>query len=86
MIVELFYSPGCDKCAAEQASLKAAALKAVDGLEWRELNVLDELDYAVELGVLTLPAIAIDRKLVFASLPTPERLREALIGRTARTA
>lgn len=86
MIVELFYSPGCDKCAAGQASPKAAAPKAVEGLEWRELNILDELDYAVELGVLTLPAIAIDRKLVFASLPTPEQLREALIARTARTA
>ena len=86
MIVELFYSPGCAKCAAGQASLKEAALRAVEGLQWRELNILGELDYAVELGVLTLPAIAIDGELVFASLPTPEQLREALIARTTRTA
>lgn len=86
MIVELFYSPGCTSCAAAQASLKAAALGAVESLEWRELNVLDELDYAVELGVLTLPAIAIDRELVFAFLPTVEQLREAIKRRTAGAA
>ena len=79
MVVELFHAPGCKKCEQAQADLKAVALRAVDGLEWRELNVLDALDYAVELGVLTLPAIAIDRKLVFTALPTPEQLRKALI-------
>jgi predicted thioredoxin/glutaredoxin len=83
MKVELFYSPGCKECAAAQASLKVAAQHAVEGVEWSELNVLDELDYAVEVGVLTLPAIAVDGELVFASLPTPEQLREALVRRTA---
>ncbi len=79
IVVELFHAPGCKKCEAAQADLKAVALRAAGGLDWRELNVLDALDYAVELGVLTLPAIAIDRKLVFTGLPTPEQLREALI-------
>jgi thioredoxin len=79
MIVELFYSPGCARCAASQAELKAVALETIEGLTWREVNVLDELDYAVELGVLTPPAVAIDRELVFASLPTPTQLRRALL-------
>lgn len=85
MLVELFQSPGCRQCALAQASLKAVAL-AMEGLEWRELNVLHELDYAVELGVLTLPALAIDRELVFAGLPTLQQLREALIRRTSGVA
>ena len=84
MKIELFYSPGCQECAAAQASLKAAAQQAVADLEWRELSVLDELDYAVELGVLTLPSIAVDGELVFSSLPTPKQLYEALKRRTAR--
>ena len=83
MKVELFYSPGCKECAAAQASLKTVAQQAVEGLEWNELNVLDELDYAVELGVLTLPAIAVDGELLFTSLPTPEQLRKTLIRRAA---
>lgn len=78
MKVEYFYSPGCGKCAAARASLKAAAQRAVEGLDWRDLNVLDELDYAVGLGVLTLPAIAVDGDLVFSSLPTPYQMGDVL--------
>jgi thioredoxin-like negative regulator of GroEL len=84
MKIEVFYSPGCKECAAAQANLKAAAHEANARVEWRELNVLDELDYAVELGVLALPAIAIDGKLVFSSLPTPRQLRKALNKHIAR--
>jgi len=84
MKVEVFYSPGCQECAAAQASLKAAAQEANARVEWCELNVLDEFDYAVELGVLTLPAIAIDGKLVFSSLLTPQQLRKVLIGCTVK--
>jgi thioredoxin-like negative regulator of GroEL len=86
MKVELFYSPGCSRCAAAQASLRTAAEQAVGTLEWREINVLDALDYAVELGVLTLPAIAVNGELVFSALPTPAQLREALIRRATGNA
>ncbi len=47
-------------------------------IEWREVNVLDELEYAVELGVLSMPAIAIDGELVFKSHPSARKLRDAL--------
>lgn len=86
MKIELFVSRGCRLCAAAQASLKATAQQAVAGLEWREVNVLDELDYAVELGVLTLPAIAVDGQLVFSSLPTAQQLRDALTRRMTKEA
>lgn len=78
MKLELFYSPGCVRCAEARDDLKSAALKIVPELDWRELNVIDELDYAVELGILTLPAIAIDSELVFSTLPTKRRLCAAL--------
>lgn len=53
-------------------------------VSWREVNVLEELDYAVELGVITPPCIAIDGELVFPKLPSVEKLREELAGRLAR--
>lgn len=81
----MFFSPGCVECAAARASLKDAAEKASSNIEWRDVNVLDELDYAVELGVLTLPSIVVDGELMFSSLPTPRQLREALIRREGRT-
>ena len=74
--VELISAHGCAKCAAAKDALKRAALETAGGaIEWRDVDVLAELDYAVDLGVLTLPAIAINGKLVFSSLPTPEQMR-----------
>jgi len=84
MKVELFYTPGCDKCADGKETLKATAERLVPDVVWRELNVIDELDYAVEVGVLTLPAMAIDGELVFSSLPTPRQFRRELTMRMKR--
>ena len=81
MKVEMFVIPGCSECAAARARLRAAAQKVAKNLEWRELNVLDDFDYAVELGVMTLPSIVIDGELVFSSTPTVAQLRDALIER-----
>lgn len=82
MKIELFYSPGCGRCAESRDGLKAAALRLAPALEWRDVNVLEELDYAVQLGILTLPALAIDGALVFPSLPTERQLQSALTKRT----
>jgi thioredoxin 1 len=82
--LELFYSPGCARCAEARDGLKAAALSVVQDLDWKELNVLNELDYAVELGVLSLPAVAIDGELVFTSLPSQRQLCKALAARRGK--
>lgn len=73
MKIELFYTPGCAKCAGATTALKAA-VETVPGVEWCEVNVLDEIERAVDLGVLTLPALAVDGVLVFTALPTAEKL------------
>ena len=86
MKVELFYTPGCEKCADSKDELRALATQLVPDLVWRELNVLDELDYAVEVGVLTLPSIAIDGEVIFSSLPTPRQLRRELTKRIGKGA
>ena len=69
MKVELFYTPGCEKCADNKDKLRTVATELVPDLVWRELNVLDELDYAVEVGVITLPSIAIDGEVLFSHCP-----------------
>jgi thioredoxin 1 len=76
--VELFYTEGCCRCAAARDGLKAAALETAPHMTWREVNATEELDYAIALGVLTLPSVAIDGELVFSSLPTPAQLVRAL--------
>ena len=84
MKVELFYTPGCEKCADNKDKLRTVATELVPDLVWRELNVLDELDYAVEVGVITLPSIAIDGEVLFSSLPTCRQLRRELIKRLGK--
>ncbi len=85
MKIELFYTPGCQKCTDASDGLKSAAEELIPGVVWRELNALDELDYAVTLGVVALPAVAIDGTLVFSSLPTCRQLRRELTKRIAGT-
>ena len=78
MKLELFYAKGCEQCASGREKLKQTAMEADPELQWIELDVMDNLDYAVELGVLTLPALAIDGSLTFTSLPTPKQLIDAM--------
>jgi thioredoxin 1 len=86
MRIELFYAPGCKECVTKKEGLKVAAKNLIPGLLWHEMNILDEIDYAVELGVLTLPAMAIDGEVVFSSLPTSGQLKRALIKRINKEA
>lgn len=86
MRIDLFYTPGCAKCVGNKEALRATAKKLIPNLIWHEINILEEIDYAVELGVLTLPAIAIDGEVVFASLPTSKRFERELVKRIGKGA
>lgn len=81
MKVELIYTAGCEKCIAARDELKAAAGGVVHNLVWREVNVLEEFDYAVQLGVVTLPSIAIDGEIIFTFLPSGSQLRQEITRR-----
>ena len=85
--VEVFSSPGCGKCAQAKSVLKAIAEElGQDKITWRDVNILEEMDYAVELGVMSSPAIAIDGKLIFSSLPSTAKLRAELQKHLAQSA
>jgi thioredoxin 1 len=80
--VEVFSSPGCGKCTQAKSMLKSIVEEMGQGrITWRDVNILEEMDYAVELGVMSSPAIAIDSALVFSSLPSPDKLRAELSKR-----
>lgn len=80
--VEVFSSPGCGKCGhAKEVLKKLVAELGGNSITFREVNILEELDYAVELGVLSTPSIAINDELVFTSLPSAKKLRNELLRR-----
>jgi thioredoxin 1 len=83
MKVELFQVPGCSSCSDVRDVLRAAAEKAIPGVLWREVDPTREFDYAVQLGVLSLPSLAVDGELVFSSLPTATQLDAELKRRAA---
>lgn len=85
MKVEVLRSGGCAKCQRELPGLRAAALTVDPGVDWRELDIVQAIDYAVALGVLRPPALAIDGELVFSALPTPRVLAAAMQARSAAT-
>ncbi len=77
--VDLFWASSCNRC--QQAKLEVKnTLKQLKNnrLIYRELDVLEEIDYAVEVGVLKTPSIAINGKLIFSSLPSKQNLLSAI--------
>ena len=77
--IEVFSSPGCSKCGhAKELLRKMVAEMDQKRIVWREVNILEELDYSVKLGVLSTPAIAIDNELVFSGLPSSRKLQAYL--------
>lgn len=82
--VEVFSSPGCSKCTQAKNLLREIVETMGQGrITWREVDILAEMDYAVMLGIMATPAIAIDGKLMFSSLPSPDKLRYELSRRLA---
>ena len=79
MKVEVFATPGCSTCAQSRDALQAVVEAfGQDKVTWREVNVVDAIEYAVELGIVVPPSIAIDGELVFPTLPTATTLKNEL--------
>lgn len=84
ILVEVFASPGCSKCGRTKKVLQAIAADIGDGrVELRQVDVIEELDYAVRLGVRSTPAIAFDGRLTFTGLTPARDLRAELQRRLA---
>lgn len=78
MKVEVLYAPGCSKCMRELPALRAAAASVVAELDWQEIDITQVIDYAVELGVMKPPAVAINGKLAFTALPSADEMANAM--------
>lgn len=77
--IELISTFTCSRCEKAQKDVQNM-IKAFnnDDILYSEVNVLKQLDYVVQLGVLKTPAIAINGKLIFRSIPTRSQFQQAL--------
>ena len=83
--VELFTAGFCSRC----RSARTALVRAIEDLgqeqfELRLLDVVEEIDHAVEVGVRATPAIAVDGELVHPARPTVDKFRILLRDHLAR--
>lgn len=77
--VDIFTSSSCSRCAKAKAQLQQLIKElGPEQFEYREVNIIDEIDYAVEMGVLNASAIAINGTLAFAISPKAQTLRNKL--------
>lgn len=77
--LEFFYSPYCSRCHKTRVQMQAlSASWSQEGVRFREINVLEDLDRAVAVGVLQTPALAIDGRLVGGGITSPKALEKLL--------
>ena len=85
--VEVLTASGCHRCQKARSLAKETIAELGDKrVQYREVNVVEEIDYAVQLGVLSTPAIAINGELLFQALPARAELRHAILIRLAAPA
>lgn len=80
MKIELFFAASCNHCAAVRAGLRAAA-ESLPDVHWSEVDISKEPMRAVDAGIVSTPALAIDGDLVFGTSPTADALKAAIEAR-----
>ncbi len=76
--LELFSSPACGKCDQMKKKLQAVADQSEGRIEFTVVNILQEMDYALQLGVLSTPCIAVNGNLLTLGLPDMDELKKIL--------
>lgn len=83
MSIEFFFAGGCSACARARQALRETA-ESTGQVTWEEIDIAKNPNRAVDVGVMSTPALAIDGSLVFKSVPTPSELRTAIIARIGK--
>lgn len=82
VVVEVLTASGCSRCKQARTLAKEVIDELSDSrVHYREINVVDEIDYAVRLGMMSTPAIALNGELVFPAPPSKTKLRQAILNR-----
>jgi thioredoxin len=85
ILVEVLTASGCGRCQQTKKLAKNVIAEFNDArIQYRELNVVEDIDYAVKLGVMSTPAIALNGELVFPGPPSRDRLYQAISARLAK--
>lgn len=70
-------TPGCAHCASAKKAAEAIKTDYPD-LQIKEIDLIDEPEYAMQYSVMTAPGIVINGKLEFTGGVTENQLRKKL--------
>lgn len=86
VLVEVLTASDCGRCQKTKTLAKEVIAELNDSrVCYREINVVQDIDYAVQLGVMSTPAIALNGELVFASPPSRAKLCQAILQQLGRS-
>ena len=77
--IEIFCAPNCNRC-GRTVSLVQEVVEALNNelVDWRKVDIVEELDYAVELGIRATPSIVINHQLIFTASPDKQTLKQTI--------
>lgn len=81
--VDFFFAGGCDRCAEARDALRETAQSSGE-VRWQEIDIAKEPNRAVDAGIVSTPAVAIDGQLAFRRMPSAIELRKAIRARIAK--
>ena len=77
--LEVFCNPDCSRCERVWQQIHELSVEGLAGqIELRRLDITEEIDYAVALGVLQAPAIVIDGTLYSSGRASMKKLQSRL--------
>jgi len=81
ILVEIFCAPNCNRC-GRAVNLVQEVITDInnESVHCRKIDVVDEIDYAVSLGIRTTPSIVINRNLIFSATPDKKALKKKIVA------
>jgi len=82
--IEIFCAPNCNRCGRavvlveetiQEIAQETSKDHQIDKIKYHKINIVEEIDYAVELGIRATPAIVINGKLEFTATPDKKSLK-----------
>jgi glutaredoxin len=80
--IDVFCAPNCNRCNNAIDLVKTIANEDPKKFQYRKIDVVEEIDYAVSLGIRATPSIAINGTLIFTSCPDSVTLKKHLFSLT----
>lgn len=75
--VQVLSTPGCAGC-DQIKQLVADVLSDFPELSWEEIDLVEHPEVAGQYSIMSVPAVVIDGRLEFASIPTRKALEESV--------